>query len=311
VTRTTLIVLGGATATGKTSLAIRLAEALIADGRATEIISADSRQVYRGLDIGTAKATSSERRQVVHHGLDLVDPDEVFTVAAFNAHVGGALQSLEQRGGVAILTGGTGFYLRSVMQGLDTQRLPADPLVRAQVRTDLAADGLDRTFARLQAIAPTLAASIERSNPRRVERALEIALLQGDAALPPRTSYRGPLLAIGLTVEPERHREWIARRAHEQFRAGLIEEARGLREGWDPGLPAFSAIGYREAWSVLDGAQTPGEAIAADIQRTIAFAKRQRTWFRSEPAFEWIDATEVDPTAAALSAVRAFLATDG
>lgn len=305
-----LIVLGGATATGKTGLAIRLAEALIADGRATEIISADSRQVYRGLDIGTAKATSSERRQVVHHGLDLVDPDEVFTVAAFNAHVGGALRSLEQRHGVAILTGGTGFYLRSVMQGLDTQRLPADPLVRAQVRTDLAADGLDRTFERLRALAPTLAASIERANPRRVERALEIALLQGDAALPPRARYRGPLLAICLSVEPERHREWIARRAHEQFRAGLMEEARGLRERWDPGLPAFSAIGYREAWSVLDGAQTPGEAIAADIQRTIAFAKRQGTWFRSEPAFEWIDATEVDPTAAALSAVRVFLTRD-
>lgn len=305
-----LVVLGGVTATGKTGLAIRLAEALLSEGRAAEVISADSRQVYRGLDIATAKVTLAERREVVHHGLDLADPDEVFTVAAFIVHVAGVLASLAERGGVAILAGGTGFYLRSVMRGLDTARLPADAQVRAQVRLDLAADGLDRSYERLQALAPNLAASIERSNPRRVERALEIALLQGDAALPPRGFYRGPLLALGLTVEPERHLEWVARRAHEQFEAGLLEEAGALREAWDPDLPALSAIGYREAWSVLDGTQTLDEAITAVTQRTVAYTGRQRTWFRSEPAFEWIDATRADPTPAALAAVRAFLATD-
>lgn len=305
-----LVVLGGVTATGKTGLAIRLAEALIADGRVAEVISADSRQVYRGLDVATAKATLAERRDVVHHGLDLVDPDEIFTVASFNAHVGGVLASLAARQGVAILVGGTGFYLRSVMRGLDTGRLPADAQVRAQVRADLAADGLERTYERLAALAPNLATSIERSNPRRVERALEIALLQGDAALPPPGTYAGPLLAIGLTTEPEQHRETVSRRAREQFESGLLEEAGALREAWDPSLPAFSAIGYREAWSVLDGERTPDEAMTAVSHRTVAFASRQRTWFRSEPSFEWIDATGVDPTAAAVMAVRAFLATD-
>jgi tRNA isopentenyltransferase (miaA) len=304
-----LVVIGGITATGKTGLAIRLAEALIADGWVAEVISADSRQVYRGLDIGTAKVTPEERRGVVHHGLDLVDPDEIFTVAAFNAHVAGVLASLEARDGIAILVGGTGFYLRSIMQGLDTGRLPSDPGVRAQVRADLAADGLDRTVERLRALAPTLAASIERSNPRRVERALEIALLQGDVALPPRAPYRGPMLALGLAVEPVTHHDWVARRARHQFDAGLIEEAAALQSAWDTDLPAFSAIGYREAWSVLDGTRTLEGAIGDDIDRTIAFAKRQRTWFRSEPSFEWIDAGERDPTPAASTAVRAFVAT--
>jgi len=305
-----LVVLGGVTATGKTGLAIRLAEALIEAGRVVEVISADSRQVYRGLDIATAKATPTERHRVIHHGLDLVDPDEVFTVAAFNAHVGDVLASLAARDGIAILVGGTGFYLRSVVRGMDTARLPADAQVRAQVRADLAADGLERTYERLATLAPTLATSVERSNPRRVERALEIALLQGDAALPPPGSYPGRSLAIGLTVDPDEHRRWVARRTREQFETGLVEEARALREAWDPGLPAFSAIGYREAWSVLDGERTTTEAIEADIARTIAFAKRQRTWFRSEPAFEWIDVTRADPTPAASAAVRAFAATD-
>ena len=302
-----LIVLGGATATGKTGLAIELAEALTADGRVAEIVSADSRQVYRGLDIATAKATPADQARVVHHGLDLADPDEAFTVAAFNGHVAGVLASLDARDGIAILAGGTGFYLRSVMQGLDTSSLPADPTVRAQVRADLEADGLERTYERLVEIAPTLAASIERSNPRRVERALEIALLQGDAALPARVGYPGPVLALRLHVEPDAHVARIAARTRAQFDGGLIDEARALRQRWDPTLQAFSAIGYREAWSVIDGDASLDAAVDADIERTIQFAKRQRTWFRSERSFEWLDATDVDPLPAALDAMRAFL----
>lgn len=302
-----LIVLGGATATGKTGLAIRLAESLIAEGRTTEIISADSRQVYRGLDIATAKATPDERRRVAHHGLDLVDPDTTFTVADFDAHVASVLAGLDASHGVAILVGGTGFYLRSVMRGLDTARLPADPAIRAGVRADLAADGLDRTYERLHALAPALAASIERSNPRRVERALEIALIQGDVPLPTPSGYPGPSVAIGLTVAPTTHRSWIDHRARAQFDEGLVEEARTLRERWDPTLPAFSAIGYREAWSVIDGESSLAEAIDADVARNVAFAKRQRTWFKAEPALTWIDATHDDPFEMARSLAGAIL----
>ena len=143
------MVIGGPTATGKTGLAIELAEWLIAAGRPAEVISADSRQVYRGLDIGTAKATPEERRRVVHHGLDLVDPDQPFSVADFRAHALGVLGALGDRGGIGILAGGTGFWLRAVTAGLDTEALPSDAAVRAAIEADLARDGLESLAARL------------------------------------------------------------------------------------------------------------------------------------------------------------------
>ena len=131
-----LIVVAGATATGKTELAIRLGEAILAGGRSVAIISADSRQVFRGLDIGTAKATAADRARVPHHGLDLVDPDEPFSVADFVAHARTVLADLAAADGVAILAGGTGLYLRAVARGLDTDALPSDPAVRARLEAD-------------------------------------------------------------------------------------------------------------------------------------------------------------------------------
>jgi tRNA dimethylallyltransferase len=135
-------------------------------------------------------------------------------------------------------------------------------------------------------------------------RALEIAALQGDAPLPVPRGYPGPIVWVGLQVEPAVHAEWIAVRARAQFAAGLIDEARTLRERYEPGLPAFSAIGYREAWAVLDGALTEAAAIELDATRNVAFGKRQRTWFRAEPGIEWFDATDGPPDAAVLAAVR-------
>ena len=299
--------IGGATATGKTGLAIRLAETLAGEGHPAEIISADSRQVYRGLDVGTAKATAAERSLVPHHGLDLVDPDEPFTVADFVRHAEGALVGIAGRGGVAILTGGTGLYLRAVARGLDMEALPFDPAIRASLEAALTSGGLEPLVARLRAEAPGLAERIDVRNPRRVVRALEIAAIRGDVPLPQPRGYPGPVLWLGLTVEPATHREWIARRAHAQFQAGLIDEAAALRERYDPALPAFSAIGYREAWSVLDGRATLAEAIEVDIRRNVAFAKRQRTWFRAEPEIEWLDATTGDPTPEAVARTRSLL----
>ena len=298
------MVLGGPTATGKTGLAIRLAEAIGAEGVPTEIISADSRQVYRGLDIGTAKVEPAERRRVPHHGLDLVDPDDPFSVADFAEHTAEILASLAQRGGMAILAGGTGLYLRAVGRGIDTRALPHDPAVRQRVEEELARDGLANSAGRLAILAPTMAARTDLRNPRRVARALELAELTGDAPPPPHRGYPGPIRWLGLDV-PDRatHHQWIARRAREQFDAGLIEEARSLRERYDPALPAFSAIGYREAWSVLDGEATLEEAIAADAHRNVIFSRRQRTWFRAEPGIEWLDATE-DVLPAAVETAR-------
>jgi tRNA dimethylallyltransferase len=295
-----LIVIGGATATGKTGLAIHLAEALQRDGRRVAVISADSRQVFRGLDIGTAKALVADRARVAHFGLDLVEPDAVFSVADFLRHATGVLADLGRDGGVAILAGGTGLYLRAVGRGLDTAALPSDAGVRASVEAELLRDGLDALIARLQVLAPTLASRVELRNKRRVVRALEIAELAGDISLPPPRGYPGRILWLGLTVEPVEHAQRIEARARDQFQAGLIDEAQALRERFDPSLPAFSAIGYREAWAVLDGELTRDAAIELDARRNVAFAKRQRTWFRSEPGITWLDATQKPPTAEAI-----------
>ena len=302
-----LVVVAGATATGKTELAIRLAETIAAGGRPVAVISADSRQVFRGLDIGTAKVTDADRARVPHHGLDLVDPDEPFSVADFAAHARGVLADLAATGGVAILAGGTGLYLRAVARGLDTDALPSDPVVRARLEADLAAGGLAPLVARLTATAPALAATVDLANPRRVVRALEIAELAGDAPRPPARGYAGKVAWLGLTVESAMHVDRIAARARAQFDAGLIDEARALRERFEPSLPAFSAIGYREAWAVIDGDLGRDAAIELDARRNVSFAKRQRTWFRSEPSITWFDATDALPVAATLEVIAPIM----
>jgi tRNA dimethylallyltransferase len=299
-----LVVIAGATATGKTELAIRLAEWLLDEGRHVAVISADSRQVFRGLDIGTAKVTAGERGRIPHHGLDLVDPDQPFSVADFMIHAEGTLGDLGRLGGVAIVAGGTGLYLRAIARGLDTAALPNDPIVRARLEAELTSRGLSTLAERLMASAPLLASSVDLRNPRRVVRALEIAELQGDVPRPPARGYPGPVLWLGLRVDPAVHRGRIVARARAQFDAGLIDEAAALRQRFDPTLPAFSAIGYREAWAVLDGGLTRDAAIDLDAQRNVAFAKRQHTWFRSERAIEWLDATTSLPSESARAAFR-------
>src|SRR5688500_10026718 len=163
-----MLVIAGATATGKTGLSIAVAEALRAGGLPAEIISADSRQVFRGLDIGTAKAPVEARAGVPHHGLDLVAPDEPFSVVDFVRHARGALAGIAEGGGAAIIVGGTGLYLRAVARGLDTDALPFDAAIRAGIEADLERDGLAPPVARLELLAPRLASRIDLANPRRV-----------------------------------------------------------------------------------------------------------------------------------------------
>jgi tRNA dimethylallyltransferase len=304
-----LLVIAGATATGKTGLAIDVAERLAGEGTAAEVISADSRQVYRGLDIGTAKAAIAERRGIPHHGLDLVEPDASFTVADFASHARAALAGIAARGGLAILVGGTGLYLRAVARGLPTEALPSDAAVRARLEAEFLAVGLEPLVERLRSVAPVRAAAIDTANPRRVVRALEMAeVAGGEPDVPAPRGYDGPVTWVGLEVEPATHRRWIEGRARSQFDAGLIDEARSLRERYDPALPAFSAIGYREAWAVLDGELTREAAIAEDARRNQAFAKRQRTWFRAEPDITWLDATTRSPVDAVVASARTLLA---
>jgi tRNA dimethylallyltransferase len=306
-----LIVLAGATATGKTALSLALAEALAATGAAAEIVSADSRQVYRGMDIGTAKATADERTRVPHHGLDLVEPDQAFSVADYTSCAATALAGIADRGAVALLVGGTGFYLRSVARGLAVDELPWDPQVRAAVEASLVAEGLPALVGELRRLAPTRAAEVDLRNPRRVVRAVEIARLRGDAPLPQPRGYGRPVLWLGLSVEPPALRERIHARARAQFEAGLVEETRALADRYSPTLPSFSGIGYAEALAVIEGRLTPEAAVAEDARRNVLFARRQATWFRREPGVLWLDATSALPLDEVSVAVQSYLASLG
>ncbi|MGA3058275.1 MAG: tRNA (adenosine(37)-N6)-dimethylallyltransferase MiaA [Candidatus Limnocylindrales bacterium] len=303
-----LVVVAGATGTGKTALSLALAEELAARGVRAEIVSADSRQVYRGMDIGTAKATAEERARVPHHGLDLVDPDEAFSVADYSHHAAQALAGIAERGAVALLVGGTGFYLRAVARGLAVDELPWDADVRAAVEARLTADGLPALVAELRRIAPTRAAAVDLRNPRRVVRALEIARLRGDAPLPAPRGYGRPVLWLGLQVEPAVLRERICTRARTQFDTGLIEETRALVARFDPSSPSFSGIGYAEALAVIGGRLDREAAIAEDARRNVLFARRQATWFRREPDIQWLDATREILIEESSEAVENYLA---
>jgi tRNA dimethylallyltransferase len=281
-----LIVVCGATATGKTGLSLELAERL----PGAEIISADSRQVYRGMDIGTAKVAGAGRARVPHHGLDLVDPDEPFSAADFQRHATTALRGVAARNGTALLVGGTGLYLRAVARGLPLDAAGSDEAVRATLEERLAHEGLPALAAELRSQAPRLAERTDLANPRRVIRALERVSVAGDQPPPPPRGYPGPVAWLGLRLEPEEHRRRIVERAAGQFASGLLEEASALLSRYPPTLRAFSAVGYGEAFGVVKGELTEQEAVAATVTRTTRFARRQRTWFRAEPDIIWLDA---------------------
>jgi tRNA dimethylallyltransferase len=296
-----LLVIAGGTASGKSQLSLELAARL---GEA-EIVSADSRQVFREMDIGTAKVPLAERAGVQHHGLDLVDADQTFTAADFQRHAYAVLPGVAARGHWAILVGGTGLYLRSVARGMPFDADATDAAVRADLDDRLATDGLAPLVAELEATAPRLAASTHLANPRRVVRALERARLVGDVLPEPPRGYPAPTTWLGVRLPRDEQDSRIARRAAEQFAAGLVDEAVGLRARYGVHPRAFSAFGYFEALAVADGEIDVETAVARDVGRTRAYARRQATWFRSEPGVGWLDAG--DPTTAALDATRRLL----
>jgi len=271
-----------------------------------EIISADSRQVYRGMDIGAAKVTAAERALVPHHGLDLVDPDQPFSAADYQRAAIDALHGIAARGGVALLVGGTGLYLRAVARGVPLEQTGSDERVRFELEQRLAGEGLHVLVARLRAAAPGVAARTDLANPRRVVRALERVAVHGDSPPPAPRGYPARSVWIGLQLDPSESARRILGRARAQFEGGLLDEAAQLRRRYDPSLRAFSAVGYREAFAVLDGRWSVEQAIEHTTLRTRQFARRQRTWFRAEPDVTWLNADE-DPSAAAIVIARRVL----
>jgi tRNA dimethylallyltransferase len=261
------------------------------------------------MNIGTAKPTLAERWRVPHHLLDLVDPDASFSVADFIRAAQPVLADLAERGGVALLVGGTGLWLRAVATGLDVDASPADATLRAVLEAELAADGVEVLARRLTAEAPLTAARTDLRNPRRVVRALEIVRLRGDGPPVAALGYGGRTLRLNLALDPETNRAWIERRAIGQLEAGLPEEAARLRGEFGSSLRSFSAIGYQEAFDLLDGRIDREGFLAVNVARNVAFARRQRTWFRGDAFGDEqveLDAAD-DPFEVAIRAVKRFL----
>ena len=276
----------GPTASGKTDLALALADRL-----PVEILVADSRQVYRGMDIGTAKVAPSARRRVPHHLIDLVHPDEPFTVADWVEEARAVLPEVAARGRVPLVVGGTGLYVSALVDGHDYAGQPWSPELRRRLATEMEAEGLEPLVARLQAADPTAAAAIDVRNPRRVLRALERAETGGGGATPRATPYGGRVALIGI----ERPREVLYRRIDERarwlFAHGLLDEVQALHSaGYGPELRPMTGHGYAEAAAHLAGESSLEQAVALTARRTRQYAKRQLTWFRRDPRVVWIPA---------------------
>jgi tRNA dimethylallyltransferase len=284
-----LVVLCGATATGKTAIALELAERF--NG---EIISADSRQVYRWLDIGTAKATAEERRRVSHHLLDVVDPDEDFSAADFARLGRAAIDRIHLRGRLPLLVGGTGLYLRILTQGLAATPA-ADPGLRSALQQQEEQDGPGSLHRRLLEIDPPLAGRLAPGDLVRIVRALEVHALTGRrlSDLQAEHAFRERpyrLLKIGLDLPREQLYKRIDARVLQMFAAGLPEEVQSLlRRGFLPELKAMRTIGYREWISHLQGGCSAEEAVALIQKHSRHYAKRQGTWFRHDPEIIWVD----------------------
>jgi tRNA dimethylallyltransferase len=283
-----LLAIVGPTASGKTDLALALASRL-----PIEILVADSRQVYRGMDVGTAKPDATARAAVAHHLLDLVDPDAAFTVADWVGRARQLLPEIAERGRLPLVVAGTGLYLTALVDGHDYQHQPFSPETRERLAAELEAEGLPALAGRLASIDAAAAARIDLRNPRRVLRALERAEAGGGAGSVMADPYPGRLALIGIS----RPREVLYRRIDERvarlFSSGLLEETRRLLDaGHAPDLPALSGHGYREAAAHLAGEWSLEAAIAATARRTRQYAKRQLTWFRRDPRIIWIEAEE-------------------
>ena len=283
-----LVVVLGPTAVGKTDLATRLAEAL-----AAEIVSADSRQVYRYMDIGTAKPTLAQRQRVCHHLVDIVDPDEEYTLAQYQEMAYAAIDALQSRGKLPLLVGGTGLYVRAVVEGWTVPRARPDEELRARLYAKAEQEGAHAVYGELLNIDPVAAERIDPRNVRRVIRALEvyqatgtpISELQGKC--PPR--YR--VLQIGLTMARERLYERIDRRVDEMMAAGLLEEVRGLvGRGYDYSLPSMSGLGYRQLGLYLRGDVSLDGAVELIKRHSRRFVRQQYNWFRlSDEGIHWHD----------------------
>lgn len=294
----------GTTSSGKTGLSLKLADALRADGVRLEVVNADAMARYRGMDIGTAKVTPSERERVPHHQLDVLDPREEASVRTYQEDARRDAAEVRGRGAVPAYVGGSGLYVRAALDELDIP--PTDEAVRDKYAARAKQIGSAALHAELAAVDPEAGANIAAENVRRVVRALEVIELTGrpfSATRPPGVHHL-PTLQLGVRVAPEVLEERIRARAEQMLRDGLVEEAVAVREaGW--GRTAATAVGYPQALELADGFATYEETVDAITLATRRLAKRQRTWFRSDQRTQWLDLDEGTPGEQAAAVVEA------
>ncbi|MGW8484041.1 tRNA (adenosine(37)-N6)-dimethylallyltransferase MiaA [Microbacterium sp. NPDC055903] len=282
----------GATGTGKSDLALRLAESLRASGNPAEIVNADAMQLYRGMDIGTAKLTLEERRGIPHHLFDVREVTQEAAVAWYQPLARAAVEEIHARGGDAILVGGSGLYVSSVI--FDFRFPPRDAATRERLERELDELGAGVLFERLRIADPLTAQRVDPKNGRRIVRALEV-LEQGEAthgaALPAApVLWRPGTRIIGVHVERAEHVQRLDERVEGMWAAGLLDEVRMLRElGLERGVTASRAIGYAQALAQLDDRMTQDQAIAETQALTRRYARRQVSWFKRYPTIEWRD----------------------
>ena len=291
----------GPTASGKSALALALAQHRLP----VEILCCDSMQVYRGLDIGTAKLTPAERAGIPHHLLDVLDVTETASVAAYQRDARAVVERLRAAGRTPVLVGGSGLYVRAVLEEFVFPG--TDPEIRTRLESELATVGAATLHARLRSLDEAAAERILPSNGRRIVRALEVIEMTGApfaAALPGPTPVY-PSVQIGVDRDAGALDRRIAERVERMWAAGLLDEVRRLeRAGLRAGRTASRALGYQQALAELDGTMTDAQARAETTRATRRFVRRQRSWFRRDPRIVWLDGASPALVADALAAAR-------
>ena len=288
-----LIIIAGPTAVGKTALSVALAKRI-----GGEIVSADSMQVYRGMDIGTAKVTKEETCGVPHHLIDVLDPKDPFNVMTFRSMVKDAVRGIASRGNVPVLVGGTGFYIQSVLYDVQFEEDASSEELRKELEQEADVLGAEKMHERLRALDPDAAEAIHPNNIKRVVRALEYCLSTGrkisvhNREQRERTSPYSFLFYV-LTMDRAALYQRIDLRVDQMMEQGLLAEVKRLRdEGVTSDMVSMQGLGYRQIFDYLEGIATLDEAVERIKRETRHFAKRQLTWFRREPDARWINVSE-------------------
>ncbi|MET1044591.1 MAG: tRNA (adenosine(37)-N6)-dimethylallyltransferase MiaA [Microbacteriaceae bacterium] len=280
----------GATGTGKSELSLDLAERLVGRGLRAEIVNADAMQLYRGMDIGTAKLPDVARRGIRHHMLDVLDVTDEATVARYQPEARAAVDAIAATGAVPILVGGSGLYVSSVL--FDFKFPGTDPVIRERLEAELAAQGPGELFRRLHAVDPISSASIGPTNGRRIVRALEVIELTGkpfSAGLPEQPRYWRPVTILGLSAPRDELVPRLDARVHGMWADGLVAEVQGLLpRGIERGVTASRAIGYAQAIAQIRGDLAEADAIEQTAALTRRYARRQVSWFKRYPHTHWL-----------------------